>query len=158
VHPTSKPRPTPTQPPDKPDKPKHDKGDKPDKPKHDKSDKGHDKNHGGNHDNDQHRDKDKDKDKDHGSVPVPLAVGLAGWAATIRRRIARCVALAGAQIRGTARIRKKAKGGMNGPPRVGSERPAERSPARVPVRPPLWWRLQFGSCAPGLSTCIRHPT
>jgi hypothetical protein len=150
--------------------PPADRPDKPDKDKHE--DKGKDKDKPDKPDKDMDKDKDQDKDGKHegkggdgehekgnGTVPVPLLAGMAGWLPAIRRRLGRVAALAGAQIRGTARIRQKAKGGMSGAPRGGSERPAgtatcpsARSAAAV------WWRTWFGSCAPASSTRIRHPT
>lgn len=148
------PKPKPPKPKPKPDHPVKEKADK-----HDDGD-----NEGG-----------KDQDKDSGSVPAPLALGLAGWLTAVRRRLAGLRAAAGTRIRGTARIRQKAKGGLSGPPRGGSERPAGASPARVTARspyrgepvpdsasppdrrasairrnlpPPIGWDLSYGPGAP----------
>jgi hypothetical protein len=172
---THAPRPTPPAPPaaepgdnDNP-QPKPDKADKADrKDKSDKSEKGDhkDKSEKGDHkDKADHKDKKDKNDKsekndgeDHGSLPAPLAAGLAGWLAAMRRRLGRAMALVGAQIRGTARIRKKARGGMNGPPRVGSERPAGTNTCPRARSVAVLWRAHLGSCTPAASTRIRHPT
>jgi hypothetical protein len=136
--------------PDKPkqaklDKPKHDKADKPKQDKHDKADK-------------PKQDKHDKKDKDSGSVPVPLVVGLVGWLRAIRRRLTGMATLVGARIRWTERIRKKAMGGIRGSPQKGSERPAGAATCPGVRSAAVWWRTRPGSCAPGASTRIRHPT
>jgi hypothetical protein len=140
-----KPKPPKTE----PDKPKPPKPPKPNHPVKETADK---------HDGGEHGGGGKDQGKDHGSVPAPLAVGLPGWLAIVRRRLAALLATAGARIRWTARIRQKAKGGLSGPPRggIGATRrsvtcPGDRSAA-------VWWRTRPGYCAPAGSTCIRHPT
>jgi len=92
----------------------------------------------------------KKEDKGNGAMPVPLLAGVAGWLPAIRRRLSRIGTLLGAQIRGTARIRQKAKGGLRGPPRKGSGPPVETatSPsARSDAA--AWWRTWLGSCPRG---------